>query len=133
MSQIPAEILEQQIMEMCPSTSASKQRLCSRCQNLKVWGQVFRIMENISDLEERSHFCDFCLLRWKACKDLGIDIHPRVVFERSGSHITVNNMYPPILSIFQKPGMWTLTQSLSNLEFVEHDTHKCLKNQPSAV
>lgn len=133
MSQIPTEILEQQIREVSASASASEQRLCSRCEKMEIWTQPFRIIDKLSDLEQRSPVCDFCLLRWRACKDLGIHTLPRAAFEKSGSHITVNGRYPPVLSLFQEPGMYTLTQSLSSLESVDRDTHKFLKQQPSKV
>lgn len=112
MSQIPAEVLGQQVRDMSASASPSVNKLCSRCREMEVWIQSFRIVDRLVDLEQLSLACDFCRLRWNICKDLGIQTLPKVVFDRSGSHITVNGRYPPVLSIFQEPGMWNSARAL---------------------
>lgn len=100
---------------------------------MKVWAKSFRIEDTLLDLEQLSLECDFCLLRWNTCKDLGIQTFPKAVFDRSGSHITVNGRYPPVLSIFQEPGMWTSGRTLWLYKAVERDAHKCLKLQLLAI
>lgn len=110
-TQIPAETLEQQFREMPTPTSPSVARLCSRCSEMEVWTEPFRIVDRPLDLEQSCTVCDFCLVRWNICQHLGIHTVPNVVFDKSGSHITVNERYPPVLSIFQGPGMWTLSET----------------------
>lgn len=120
---------------MSTRASPSGTRLCSRCKAMKVWGRSFRIEDRLSDLEQLSLVCDFCLLRWNTCKDLGIQALPnsKAVFDRSGSHFTVNGRYPPVLSIFQEPGTWTSSRTLWLHKAVERYAHKCAKQQPLAI
>lgn len=133
MSQMPAEFLKQQARDMSAPMSPSVGRLCSRCKEMEVWTETFKIEDRLLDLEQLSSVCDFCLLRWDTCYDLGIHTLQEVVFERSGSHIMVNKRYPPVLSIFQEPGMWISTRSMINQRSVDRDAHKCLKCQTLMV
>lgn len=112
MSQIPAEVLEQQVRGVSAPASPKVTRLCSRCKEMEVWTLSFRVVDRLVDLEQLSLACDFCQMRWNICKDLGIQTLPKVVFDRLGSHVTVNGRYPPALSIFQEPGTWTSDRTL---------------------
>lgn len=72
---------------------------------MDIWAQPFRIKEEWMDLERLCLMCDFCQVRWNICKDLDLHKISEIYFDRSGSTIKVNGRYPPVLSVFQEPGM----------------------------
>lgn len=110
MSNGPAEILALQALAVSYQASHAMENLCPKCIAMEVWAQPFRIEDKVLDLEKHSSMCDFCLVRWNICKELDLNMLPEVYFDRFGSSLKVNGMYPPVLSVFQEPGKYVKLQ-----------------------
>ncbi|KAJ0120690.1 hypothetical protein J7T55_015422 [Diaporthe amygdali] len=77
--------------------------LCAKCRQLEFWKPHFRIVDRWDILEDSLHTCDFCRMRYEVCKHLDRKEFPEVRFDRDQSILTLNDAYPPVMSICRGP------------------------------
>ncbi|KAG8157951.1 hypothetical protein KVR01_012223 [Diaporthe batatas] len=87
--------------------------LCTRCMKLDLWHEKFQIHDNTRELEARSRSCDFCSMLWGKCNGVIQGRDQKIYFDRSGSHLRLNEGYPPILTLNEGP---SLVQKVKNFE-----------------
>lgn len=81
------------------------ERLCGTCSSFDVWEPRFHVDDRLEDLEASRNSCDFCRLRWEACRSLGKQGSKAVRFHREQSMLHLNESLLPVLSLCRSPGM----------------------------
>lgn len=77
--------------------------LCQRCTKLDLWQDDFKIHDDTRELKARSRDCDFCSMLWSKYKAASQGHSHKAYFDKSGSHLRLNEGYPPILTLNQGP------------------------------
>lgn len=79
-------------------------QLCGKCQGLEISAPHFDIVDGWEDLEQSANTCDFCRMRWSICSPLNREDFPFIRFERDQSMLKLSGRYPPVLSLWRRPG-----------------------------
>ncbi|RTE79094.1 hypothetical protein BHE90_006400 [Fusarium euwallaceae] len=90
-------------------TDVHDSKLCQRCNDLDFRESQFKIHDQVAQLGRSATDCQFCQLRWEACKHLDGQ-SSRVVFERIGPVIKMNESDPPVFSLFKPKESATLSE-----------------------
>ncbi|RSL62420.1 hypothetical protein CEP53_004786 [Fusarium sp. AF-6] len=84
-------------------------KFCQRCKDLDFRQSQFKIHDQVAQLGRSATDCQFCQLKWEACKHLDGQ-SSRVVFERIGPVIKMNESDPPVFSLFKSKESATLRE-----------------------
>ncbi|KAK1826462.1 HET-domain-containing protein [Podospora conica] len=82
-------------------------RLCGTCAGFDVWEPRFHVDDRLEDLEASRRSCDFCHIRWKACRSLRRQGSKTVRFHREQSMLHLNESLLPVLSLCRSPDLDT--------------------------
>ncbi|KAI8651165.1 Protein kinase domain-containing protein [Fusarium keratoplasticum] len=87
-----------------PFSHGKTEQLCDSCKDLDFWTTGFHIEDDLSELKVRQENCQFCSMRWEACKYLE-GYSPSARFDRIDSVMKLNESDPPVFSICSGPGL----------------------------
>ncbi|RTE84026.1 hypothetical protein BHE90_001452 [Fusarium euwallaceae] len=87
-----------------PFSHGQTEHLCDSCKDLEFWATGFHIEDELSELKVRQENCQFCSMRWEACKYLE-GYSPSARFDRVDSVMKLNENDPPVFSICSGPGL----------------------------
>ncbi|KAM5341793.1 hypothetical protein ACJ41O_014824 [Fusarium nematophilum] len=77
---------------------AATEKLCDGCRDLDILASGFHIEDELAVLKSRESTCQFCSMRWEACKHLDGD-SASARFDRVDSVMKLNESDPPVFSI----------------------------------